>query len=340
MTRKVNKDFVSFLKMKVLVTGATGFLGTNLVKRLTESAENEIVAMVRGSSDTRILKGINIELLQCDLRMTGKIDRKQIGDVDVVIHLAGILNHPRVKRKEYWKVNCEGTRKLAEVFLGSDIKQFIYGSTAAVSGPVQKPVDEEYSCVPFSDYEKSKLGGESELERLHEENSFPITIIRQGLAYGPHDMRTLQLFRAIGKGRFLVIGKGENLVQPTYVNDIIRGIILSMGKRNVIGRKFIITGGESVSMGDFYSCISKSMGASAPKRHIPRTLAMIAAMVSEKTGISMGGAPLNTGVVNSLTRNYIYDISRARTELGYEPGVSMESGVEKTAAWYRENRYI
>lgn len=170
--------------MKTLVTGATGFIGSHLVKALVEQGK-DVRCLVRKTSDTQYLNELGVELFYGDLLYKESL-QEVAKNVNIVYHLAGIVHSK--KSSDYYKINTNGTQNLVEVFLSEKIERFVYLSSIAAVGPNREHgilLNEQSPCRPIDPYGRSKLGAEKLLMNFFKKYGFPIVIIRPPTVYGP-----------------------------------------------------------------------------------------------------------------------------------------------------------
>lgn len=326
--------------MRALVTGATGFIGFHLAERLLLRG-HEVLCLVRKTSVLNHHKKIDVEIVYGDLTDKESLDQFNT-NIDVVFHLAGILGGWGIPKEAYWKINVEGTRNLLDLFTQTHIERFVYCSSAGVLGPLEKPpADENFPLKPSNVYERTKAEAEKIVLAYYHEAGLPITIIRPEFVYGPRDVHTLGLFKAIQRGIFPLIGGGESTLHPTYVDDLTQGFELCVEKQRAVGETYIIAGERYVTVRELATKIAEALGVSPPRFNIPVWLADAVAWLMEASASISDFQPILTrSRVKFFTQNRGCDISKARRELGYEPTVSLEEGLKRTVDWYRKNGYL
>jgi nucleoside-diphosphate-sugar epimerase len=324
--------------MRVLVTGATGFIGSNLVETLVAKGY-EVKCLVRRPS--RHLEELGVELVKGDITLRDTL--KGIAkDVDVVCHLAAILGRYGIPDNVYWKVNVEGTKLLMEECLKESLRNFIYCSTAGVVGPLKNPTllaNEKSPYNPSDIYELTKAEAEKLVLKYHNTYSLPVTVLRPAFVYGPRDMHLLELFKAIQEGSFVHIAGGRSIIHPTYVGDVIQAFELCLGRKGS-GEIFIVAGERPVTWRDFVQIAAGALQVPPPSLSIPRWLAISLAFIMEGSAkLFSFHPPLTISRVRYLTENRAYDISKIKKELGYRP-IKLEEGIKKTIEWYIQNGYL
>nr|QNO41767.1 GDP-mannose 4,6-dehydratase [Methanosarcinales archaeon ANME-2c ERB4] len=326
---------------KHLVTGATGFTGYNLVKRLVKEG-NEVSVLVRKTINTEKLKKLGVNLILGDIRDKNLIN-SAVRDIDIVYHLAAAWRDVGVPDKVFWDVNVNGTRNLLEASLRANVERFIHCSTGGVLGHIANPpANETFPYNPGDIYQKTKCEGEKlAVEYFHKKGLAGVVVRPTGI-YGPGDLRFLKLFKTIYDGKFIMVGKGDVLYHLVYIDDLIDGYVLCGQKGTAIGQTYIIGGDGYVSLNELVSLIAKTLDVPVPKKRFPFFwpvwMAAFACEIACKPfGIS---PPIFRRRVDIFRKNRAFDISKARKEIGYTPKVGLGEGLKKTAEWYKEEGYI
>lgn len=325
---------------KVLVTGATGFVGSHVVDRLLERG-HAVRCLVRRSSNLRYLKDARLEFAY------GGLDdatdwQAALADVDTIYHVAGMTFARRAK--DYFDVNQRGTESLLAAALKhrEHIKKFVLVSSLAAIGPSRDgtPVDEDAKPAPITPYGESKLMGEEAVRAVGE--LLPCTIVRPPAVYGPRDYALLELFKAIGRGMMPMIGRYDKQVSLVHARDLADGIILAGESDRSTGRAYFISSAEVYSMRQLAARIAEMMGRRARTIAIPRPLAFGVALAAEGVAALTRKLPvINRDKVRDLSeRCWGCSIERAKRELGYNPQISIEEGLRETIDWYKREGWL
>lgn len=327
--------------MTTLVTGATGFLGSALVAELTQSGQS-VRILARDEKSARRYFGESIDIIAGDILDAAQV-QQAVDGATTIYHLAGRLYHPGVSAELYYQTHVEGTRILLEACRGQRLRQrIVHVSTTGVFGVTgETPAAEDAPFAPTNPYESTKLQGEQLALNACREQGLLVTVVRPGLVYGPGDLHLLSLFQSIQKGLFRVIDGGKALLHPVYIDDLIAAFLLCAGHPQAAGRSYNIAGERPVTVCELAASIAHALGKKLPASSIPLPLANLAADIFAITpGMRGARAPLTRSRVSFLTHSRIYDISRAATELGYVPSISLEEGLKRTVAWYHKHRYL
>lgn len=325
--------------MKILVTGATGFIGRHLVVALLKRGYS-VYCLVRDQKKEEILRKIGAEVLKGDIIDKKSLEKILDYELDAVFHLAGILGTTNIKNDIYWKVNVEGTRNLLTILSKKKLR-IIHISSTLVLGDIGKyPANEDKIPHPSDMYERTKYEGEK-IANGFCQVGMPVTIIRPEFVYGPHDMHLLAFFKVIRDKRFFFIGNGKNYIQPTYIDDLIDGLLLCLNNNESIGRTYILAGEKPVTIREFISEIAFCFNVPIPKINIPPGFAKLLGLSLEILAkIFQFNNPLPKSRIKFFIQNHFFDISKAKRELGYNPKVNITNGIASTVSWYKENNFL
>lgn len=324
---------------RTLVTGATGFTGSNLCRRLVDDGE-QVVAWVRAGSDTAPLDALGVESRLVDICDAGAV-RAAMSGFDTVYHIAAAFRVEHVDTGVFRRVNVDATRNLLQAARAGGVRRFVHCSTVGVQGDIDDPpATEEYRYAPGDHYQESKLEGELlALEAAAE--GLAVSVVRPAGIYGPGDTRFLKLFRPISRGRFIMIGSGEVLYHLTYIDDLVDGIVRAGRTPQAVGEVFTLAGPRIATLRELVDAIADAVGARRPRLRLPYAPVHAASVVCEKACKLIGVAPpLYPRRVEFFEKDRAFDISKARRLLGYDPQVDLEEGLRRTAAWYREQGLI
>ncbi len=324
----------------ILVTGATGFTGGHLARRLA-AAGHRVRALVRSPERAADLARLGIEPVPGDLRDRAALDRATAG-IETVYHIAATFRQEGIDEREFRDINAGGTRALLEAAVANEVGRFVHCSTVGVHGHIaDPPADETAPYAPGDLYQESKLEGERIAQAFQQEGRIGVTIFRPGGIYGPGDLRFLKLFRAIKKRRFLMIGQGRIFYHMTYIDDLVDGIVRCGTVDRAVGQIYILSGEGYVTLNELVATIARELGAPPPRLRIPLWPVYAAGFACETVCKPLGlEPPLYRRRVDFFKKSRAFDISKAKRDLGFAPQVDLPEGVRRTAAWYAEHGHL
>jgi dihydroflavonol-4-reductase len=322
----------------VLVTGATGFLGSSLARSL-RLAGRVVRGLARPGADgsrTDALAATGIEVVGGDVLDPPSLRRAMEG-VTEVYHLAGRLFAPRVPAEAYERVHVEGAGNVVRAAAAGGVRAVVHCSTTGVLGPTgPTTLPEDAPEHPSNAYESSKARGERVVRELAADAHLPLAIARPGLVYGPGDRHLLGWFRAIRNGYYRVVGPGDNRLHPVYVDDVVDGLQLCAERGLGDGRAYNLVGERALPIRELAAAIADAVGRPLPRHHFPRAVAgAVAAVLEAVPGLPAERLPLTRSRIAFMTESRAYCGCRARDELGFVPRVGLGEGLHRTVEWYR-----
>lgn len=317
--------------MNCFVTGATGFIGSNLLEALVRQG-HYVRCFINTKGRKLPEQYSNVDVCVGDLRDKNTLVGILNG-VDVVFHCAGLLGAFDKRKKDYYELNVLGTENILTQSVASSVKKFIYISSAGVSGPTLGFTGDEFSkCFPSNLYEHSKYMVEAKVVN----SGLDYVIIRPEFVYGPGDMHVLELFRHIQRRVFFMISGGRSLLQPTYISDVINALLASL-RPDIRNQIYIIAGKEYVTVKKLVETIANEMDVDLLCPNIPKWLAYVIAFPVEYLCRVFSRKPLVTRQrIKFSTQNRIYNITKAKQELGFAPEYSLKEGVRSTVSFYKK----
>lgn len=324
----------------LLVTGATGLVGSHVAQRAHELGVRTR-ALVRSGSDGQLLDQWHVEKTAGELTDPAALASAVVG-VTLVVHCAAKVGDWGPV-EEYRAVNVRGLEHLLNAVEATGcLQHFVHVSSLGVyEGRDHHGTDEsvEPSTTGMDGYTLTKVEAEKLVLRHVREKQLPATIVRPGFVYGPRDRTVLpRLLARLKAGQVKYFGSGEQLMNNTFAGNLADAIFAVLDKPQTIGEIFNITDGDPVSKRDFISTVATLAGYDVPRAAVPLGLARVLTAVSEKFYRLAGKkeAPLLSNArFKFLGLNLDFSIEKARRELGYKPRVTFRDGMRETIEWFR-----
>ncbi|MNJ93498.1 dTDP-4-oxo-6-deoxy-D-allose reductase [compost metagenome] len=327
--------------MKVVVTGANGFLGSWVTKALVDEG-HEVYALVRPKSDITELDGVACRYVYGDVTDALSLLEAFKG-MDAVFHLAGVIAYKRSQRSQMERVNVEGTRNVVEVCREYQIKRLIYLSSVVAVGAGKTPdeilnEDSEYNVKSLDlGYFETKHEAELIVKRACDRNEVDAVILNPSTIYGAGDAkkgsRGMQLKVAQGKLKFYTSG-GVNVVA---VEDVVAGI-LSAWKKGRKGERYILCG-ENLLIKDLFRIIAEEAGRTPPSHLLPDKVLHVVGEIGdamEKIGLK---GPLSKENAWTATMFHWFDSSKAQRELDFKPRPARDA-IHNSVAWMKKHGLV
>lgn len=334
--------------MRVLVTGAGGFLGRRVVE-LLRARGDEVRTLQRGSYPD--LAALGATAVTGDLTDSSAV-REALAGVEVVFHVASKTGFwERKGEGQFWRVNVEGTNTLLAAMEEAGVRRLVYTSTPSVvgyEGDVENGAQNlPYARVHRSIYPQSKAAAEAEVLRANGPQLATVAL-RPHLIFGPRDHHLLpRLMQRAAAGKLPIIGDGRARVDATYIDNaawahLDAAAALRDHTAPCAGNAYFIGNEDPVVIVEWLNAIFEGVGIPPLRRKIPHGLASFLASVMEFTWdtLPLQGEPrLTPFVVDGFARHHWYDPEPARRDLGYTPRVDMERAIAETVAWFQEHGY-
>lgn len=326
------------MAIRVLVTGATGFVGKRLVGTLL-SRGLAVVALCRRVPDASPAEWIGE--VRC---VQGSLDDKEalseaIEGADAVIHLAAQLGHWGTPRESFYRTNVEGTRALVTLSLAEGVGHFIHLSTVGVYGKLQTvPATESHPRNPVTVYGVTKYLSE-EIVRSAATDGLRATILRPSHVYGPGDLNTLPLMRLLKRMRlFCLVNGGDYMFQPLFVDDLADAIAACVLRAEVIGKEYVLAGPSVVTVRDYIRLVASVLGIRVTTVTVPYALLRCLAICNEVVASLGGFQPLlSRSRLDFFAGHQWFDTSNARRDFGFSPATDIKDGLIRTIRWYVDN---
>ncbi|GHO82792.1 NAD-dependent epimerase/dehydratase family protein [Dictyobacter formicarum] len=333
--------------MKVLVTGATGFLGKRLVELLVERGD-EVRALALPQEDiSNMEQKQRIEIVEGDITDPATVARATKG-VQRIYHLAARTGPWGAAEEVYRSINVAGLANILHASHTHNIERLIHVSSTTVYGHHLQGLITEEHCYRAEDnpYSRSKIAGERLLADLSKDLQVPVVTIRPGWIYGPGDSASFgRLVAQIETRRAFLFGSGQNIVPIVYVDDVAQSLILAgdAGK-HAIGQSYTIVNDQRVTQFEYLNTIAQALQVPSISQKVPLTLLMILGRSSEKLWKLAGRQttsppPITTYGITLLGCDQRFSIEKARRELGYQPAFDVQRGVAAGMQWYLASKY-
>lgn len=325
----------------VLVTGANGFVGSMLCRKLAERGDT-VRGLVRASSDLSLLNGVSVQRVIGSLDNPDSLDAATRG-VQIVYHAAAAVSDWGTL-EAFRRVNVEGTRNLLEAAARNSAARVVYVSSVAVHSFLNaQNMDEQSPQLPTPfPYCQTKREAEALALEYHRQGRVQVTIIRPGDVYGPGDrVALLRMAPLLEKGLLPYVGGGRKLGAFAYVENLADGLILAGETEQAAGETYIITDGVKMTWREYFERLTAALGLPRPRLSVHPALAYAAAWLLETSYRLLRvrqRPPFTRYLVAHLSSDFHFSIAKARRELGYEPRVGVDDAMRRTAAWYKAVR--
>ena len=329
--------------MTTLVTGATGFVGSAVLRALVGRGE-PVRALVRPRSSLRLLEGLPVEIVRGDLDEPASW-RAALTGCEALFHVAADYRLWVPQPEAMYRTNVDGTRQLILAAAEAGVRRIVYTSSVATLGlrADHLPADETTPATladMIGHYKRSKFLAEQAVRDLVAEAGLPVVVVNPSAPVGPADARPTPTGRVLleaARGRIpAYVDTGLNLV---HVDDVAEGHLLAF-ERGRVGERYIL-GGDNLPLGEMLSVIADLVGRRRPRLRLPAgALLPVALIVEAMARMGIGGEPLVTADGVRMARKPMYFTSaKAEQELGYRsrPGVE---GLRDAIAWYQSCGYL
>jgi nucleoside-diphosphate-sugar epimerase len=329
------------MKKRVLITGASGFVGYHLIAAALASGL-EVFAAVRPSSNIQHLKEFDIQYTHLDFADVDSL-RADIASkrYSYIVHASGITKAK--SKEEYELVNAGYTRNLAlaTVSAGINLEKFVFVSSLAALGPLtdlSKQIEDNSEAHPVTNYGASKLLAEQYLQEVAD---LPLIIIRPTAVYGPREKDIFILFQTINKGLEPHIGSFKQQISFIYVTDLAK-IIVNALFSDITSRAYNVSDGAVYDRYALAQGVKKALHKRTLKFHLPvPAVSALAALMERLYKNSAASPALNKEKMNELTAvNWACSITNAKNDLGFKPTYGLEAGILETVNWYKNNKWL
>lgn len=335
--------------MKILVTGASGFIGSFIIEKGLELG-HEMWAGVRNTSSREFLQDSRIKFIELNIGNPTVLEQqlkkfsKETGKWDCIIHAAGATKC--IDKKDFMRINFEGTKNLIDTVMQLNIcpTQFIYLSSLSVYGPVREeypymPIQESDEARPNTAYGHSKLMSEA---YIRNKPGLPYVIFRPTGVYGPREKDYFKMAQSISRHIDFSVGYKPQTITFIYVKDLVKAIYLAVEKR-VTERCYFVSEPQGYDSRSFSKYIQRALGIERVI-HIKAPLWVLktVSVCSEFfSGIAGKASTLNSDKYNIMKqRNWLCDTTKTENELNFNIDYNLEKGTDEMIQWYKENKWL
>lgn len=342
-----------------VVTGATGWLGSRLVRALVHGLpevpeipppgpDTEVRCLLLPGESDKPLKSLagSIGVHRGDLRERGALDDLFLGgEGGTLFHCAGII-HPRRRTRELFEVNVEGTRNAVEAAADHGLKRVVVISSNSPFGfnaSREHRFDEESPYDPYMDYGRSKMLMEQAVAEIQDRGRIETVVVRAPWFYGPSQpARQTRFFSMIRRGVVPLVGDGENLRSMAYIDNLCHGVLLCAVHPHAAGERCWIADRRPYSMNEIVDTVYRLMASefglapSGRRLHLPRLVSGLAGIADgalQKAGLYRS----ELHVLSEMDKNIACSIRRAERLLGYDPRIELEEGMRRSLQWCIDN---
>jgi nucleoside-diphosphate-sugar epimerase len=322
--------------MRLLLTGAHGFIGSHVCERLLLGG-HQVRILARPGSDLSALAGLGVEVAAGDLRDPGSLPGAVAG-MDRVLHLAGALKG--LREEDLQAVNRDGTRNLLAA-CGPGLERFLLVSSLAAAGPspggtTPRPSDAPES--PLTWYGRSKLEG----ERAVLQSGLPCVVLRPPVVFGPRDRDVLSYFRIAARGLLPVPGARERFYSLVYAPDLAEGIVRALEHPLPPGAVIPLVNSEPVSWLDLGRRIARALGTRGRVLPVPEAALRVAGAGADLLARMRGRPEIFSSqkVIEMLAPAWVASPEPARRLLDWTPPTPLDQALTETVGWYRERGWL
>lgn len=338
--QEINQNSIPVVT-NVLVTGATGFTGSVLVRKLISSGV-KVSAIARQSSNVEQFRDLNIKWIRGNVFDEESVN-KAVDNISYIFHLAAAYREAKVSKETYYNVHVKSTQLLAQRAVKlTNFKRFVHVSTVGVHSHIQNPpADENYPINPGDIYQETKAEAELWIRDFAQKEGLPIVVVRPTAIFGPGDKRLLKVFKMASKKWFPLLGFGKCFYHLIHVDDLTDFFMLVATHPKALGDVFICGNTEPITLkemaiiiGDFYQRRPHFIRMPAWPFFV---LSDICELVCRPLGVE---PPIYRRRVAFFTKDRAFNTQKMRSILGFVPRYNNAEGLGETARWYSEQGWI
>lgn len=322
---------------RILVTGATGFIGGRLAERLASEQDGEVTGTGRNLEAASTLGAAGVHLQRAEL-LDFSAMRALVEHKDVIYHVAAWLGPRHGSEDMAWPVNVYATLQLVQMAAAAGVRRFVhvssiaaYGATGQAEVTEAQPVDPRQTAI----YGRTKAEGELQARRLARELGMELAVVRPGMVYGPDSRAwSVRMLRLVQQRAPVIFGKGDGYAYPVYIDNLVDALMLAGSEPGAVDEDFNFVD-EPRTWREWFGAYGEIAGR-APVA-VPAWVGRAALRAAERL-------PLGLSVDRDLESYYmaktVFPTTKANRLLGYEPAVSFEEGMARTGAWLRAAGHV
>lgn len=326
---------------RVLITGATGFTGADLTRKLVNMGL-DVVAIARPTSNLSKFKGMPITWFRGDVADESLINEAMEG-VSYVFHMVTPFREAKAADSQFYNVHVLSTQLLARAALQQpDFRRFVHVSTIGIHGHIENPpANENYRISPGDIYQQTKLEGEIWIREFAQSTGLPIAIVRPAGIYGPGDKRLFKIYKWAYKGKVPVIGNGSNLLHLIHVDDLTDFFVVAATHAKAVGETFICGSEKSITFKEMVHEIGEYYDSNPTFVKFPKAPAFFMGDVLEAICRPFGiEPPIYRRRLAFYTKDRSFDTSKMRNMLGFATKHSDRDGLRELAEWYLKEGWL
>lgn len=317
----------------VLVTGATGFIGSRLAQRLARETEASVTGAGRNLERAAHLRRDGVTLAYADLLDLGAM-RQLIQGQDVVFHLAGWMGRRHGERDKAWALNVFAVQRLLQIAADTGVSRVVHVSSIAAYGPPEAPVMDEGQPLDLgqeSAYGRTKAEGEHKARHLAQELGLELAIVRPGFVYGPGSIGwSRRMVRLLQRGIPVIFGDGDGHAHPVYIDNLLQGMIRAATRPEAAGEAFNFVD-RPATWREWFGRYGDMCGREP--RRLPLWLARMALILAEYLPL---GFSVDREMIAFYTSKTVIPDEKARRLLDYGETIDLDEGMRRTEAWLRK----